>query len=87
MIFNKDCLNFQKNADMIMILIMIPNFKQVIIELADFQKSIEQTNLRQQKELEKTLKRKNKNNEVFKNMSSNQLPQDNRLDFQIQAIQ
>ena len=49
--------------------------------LADFQKSIEQTNLRQQKELEKTLKRKNKNNEVFKNMSSNQLPQDNRLDF------
>ena len=49
--------------------------------LADFQKSIEQTNLRQQKELEKTLKRKNKNNEVFKNMNSNKLSQDNRLDF------
>lgn len=50
--------------------------------LADFQKSIEQTNLRQQKELEKTLKRKNQNNEVFKNMSNNKIPQDNRLDFQ-----
>ena len=50
--------------------------------LADFQKSIEQTNLQQQKELEKTLKRKNQNNEVFKNMSSNKLSLDNRLDFQ-----
>ena len=79
MTFKKDCLNFfQKNVDMIMILIMIPNFKLEIIDLLTFKNQLNETNLRQQKELEKTLKRKNKNNEVFKNMSSNQLPQDNQ---------
>jgi len=51
------------------------------VRLDDFQKSLKQSQKRQEQELERRIKKKNMDNDVFKEFKTNLLPRDNRLDF------
>ena len=51
------------------------------VRLDDFQRSLKQSQKRQEQELERRIKKKNMDNDVFKELKTNLLPRDNRLDF------